>query len=649
MCGTIVLRRSGIGGQMIYTTQFDISALMITLVILFYFIYKNTIKSQQNILFLGLIVCALVSNISDLISIYAISYSENVPIWFQYFINEVYLASFSGTAVVYLLYIICLTTQKRMSLLYKIRIFLPYVVLFILVFSSDVTGYIFYLDEQGKYCHGKAFILMYICAFYYMISALIYSIVGLKKIGKAKFNTIIFFTISILLSIAIQMMFEGLLIIQFMISVSVLVLYLSLENPENYMDRILHIFNNKAFIEVFNVYTATKKKFVILGIEIGGIKYINENLGVIAGNTVMREIASFFKSVAGRKNVFHMSGSQFVIMSSDQSIEWDDIIDRISDRFSGVFECSGMEITLAVNMCIFSYPEVVSNMEDAIDLLEYSFKHAKEIGGSRIVHGDKELLAKGKRETQIIYMLGKAIKEDGFCVHYQPIYSVEKGKYTTAEALVRFKDSDIGFVSPEEFIPIAEKNGMIVRIGEIVFEKVCKFYKENNLEEKGIENIHFNLSVVECMQQRLHEKIKNIMDKYQLDSSKISLEITETAAVTSREILINNMNQLIDRGFKFSMDDYGTGFSNTSTLIAYPFDEIKIDKSIVWSAMEDEKAMIAFKHNVAMIKDLDFKIVAEGVETKEQAKMLGELGCDYFQGYYYSKPVGEEEFMSLID
>ena len=634
---------------MIYTTQFDISALMITLVILFYFIYKNTIKSQQNTLFLGLIICALVSNISDLISIYSISNPGRFPRWFEYFINEFYLVSFCGTAVVYLAYIICLTSSKTLSLFDKIRIYLPYAVLFISIYSTGQTGFIFYFDKEGQYCHGKGFILMYICAFYYMISALVYSIAGLKKIGKAKFNTIIFFTNAILLSIAMQMFFKGLLISQFMTSVSVLILYLSLENPENYIDRILHIYNNKAFIEVFKVYTRKKKKFVLLGIEIGGIKYINENLGVLEGNRVMRETASFFKSVAGRKNVFHLSGSQFLIMSNDQNMDWNNVVDRISDRFSDAFECSGMEISLDVNMCLFSYPQVVSNLEDAIDLLEYSLKYAKETGGSGIVYGDKELLAKGKRETQIVYMLGKAIKEDGFCVHYQPIYSVEKGRYTTAEALVRFKESDIGFVSPEEFIPIAEKNGMIVRIGEIVFEKVCKFYKENHLEEKGIENIHFNLSVVECMQQKLHEKIENIMDKYQLDSSKISLEITETAAVTSREILINNMNQLIDRGFKFSMDDYGTGFSNTSTLIAYPFDEIKIDKSIVWSAMEDEKAMIAFKHSVAMIKDLDFKIVAEGVETKEQAKMLGDLGCDYFQGYYYSKPVSEDDFMSLID
>ena len=634
---------------MIYTTQFDISALMITLVILFYFIYKNTIKSQQNTLFLWLIICALVSNISDLISIYSISNPGRFPRWFEYFINEFYLVSFCGTAVVYLAYIICLTSSKTLSLFDKIRIYLPYAVLFISIYSTGQTGFIFYFDKEGRYCHGKGFILMYICAFYYMISALVYSIAGLKKIGKAKFNTIIFFTNAILLSIAMQMFFKGLLISQFMTSVSVLILYLSLENPENYMDRILHIYNNKAFIEVFKVYTRKRKKFVLLGIEIGGIKYINENLGVLEGNRVMRETASFFKSVAGRKNVFHLSGSQFLIMSNDQNMDWNNVVDRISDRFSDAFECSGMEISLDVNMCLFSYPQVVSNLEDAIDLLEYSLKYAKETGGSGIVYGDKELLAKGKRETQIVYMLGKAIKEDGFCVHYQPIYSVEKGRYTTAEALVRFKESDIGFVSPEEFIPIAEKNGMIVRIGEIVFEKVCKFYKENHLEEKGIENIHFNLSVVECMQQKLHEKIENIMDKYQLDSSKISLEITETAAVTSREILINNMNQLIDRGFKFSMDDYGTGFSNTSTLIAYPFDEIKIDKSIVWSAMEDEKAMIAFKHSVAMIKDLDFKIVAEGVETKEQAKMLGDLGCDYFQGYYYSKPVSEDDFMSLID
>ena len=634
---------------MIYTTQFDISALMITLVILFYFIYKNTIKSQQNTLFLGLIICALVSNISDLISIYSISNPGRFPRWFEYFINEFYLVSFCGTAVVYLAYIICLTSSKTLSLFDKIRIYLPYAVLFISIYSTGQTGFIFYFDKEGQYCHGKGFILMYICAFYYMISALVYSIAGLKKIGKAKFNTIIFFTNAILLSIAIQMFFKGLLISQFMTSVSVLILYLSLENPENYIDRILHIYNNKAFIEVFKVYTRKRKKFVLLGIEIGGIKYINENLGVLEGNRVMRETASFFKSVAGRKNVFHLSGSQFLIMSNDQNMDWNNVVDRISDRFSDAFECSGMEISLDVNMCLFSYPQVVSNLEDAIDLLEYSLKYAKETGGSGIVYGDKELLAKGKRETQIVYMLGKAIKEDGFCVHYQPIYSVEKGRYTTAEALVRFKESDIGFVSPEEFIPIAEKNGMIVRIGEIVFEKVCKVYKENHLEEKGIENIHFNLSVVECMQQKLHEKIENIMDKYQLDSSKISLEITETAAVTSREILINNMKQLIDRGFKFSMDDYGTGFSNTSTLIAYPFDEIKIDKSIVWSAMEDEKAMIAFKHSVAMIKDLDFKIVAEGVETKEQAKMLGDLGCDYFQGYYYSKPVSEDDFMSLID
>ena len=124
---------------MIYTTQFDISALMITLVILFYFIYKNTIKSQQNTLFLWLIICALVSNISDLISIYSISNPGRFPRWFEYFINEFYLVSFCGTAVVYLAYIICLTSSKTLSLFDKIRIYLPYAVLFISIYSTGQT------------------------------------------------------------------------------------------------------------------------------------------------------------------------------------------------------------------------------------------------------------------------------------------------------------------------------------------------------------------------------------------------------------------------------------------------------------------------------------------------------------------------------
>ena len=167
--------------------------------------------------------------------------------------------------------------------------------------------------------------------------------------------------------------------------------------------------------------------------------------------------------------------------------------------------------------------------------------------------------------------------------------------------------------------------------------------------EKGIDHIHVNLSVVQCMQERLAQNFLDILEENQLPCKRINLEVTETAAVVSSECLSMNMNKLVEKGIQFALDDYGTGFSNATSLIEYPYQTIKIDKGVVWAAMENENAMKVLTHSVAMIKSLKMDIVAEGVETMEQAEQLGQMGCDYFQGFYYSKPLRQEEFTSLLN
>ncbi|MDE7087325.1 MAG: EAL domain-containing protein, partial [Clostridia bacterium] len=174
------------------------------------------------------------------------------------------------------------------------------------------------------------------------------------------------------------------------------------------------------------------------------------------------------------------------------------------------------------------------------------------------------------------------------------------------------------------------------------------FIRERKLWEMGIENVHVNLSVVQCMQESLHEVLIQIMDEYALNYKMIHLEMTESAAVASEETLKSNMQKLIEKGISFALDDYGTGFSNTVTMMKYPFKLIKLDKSMVWSASDSEKAMSLLKHTINMIKDMNMEIVAEGVETAAQANMLAKMGCDYFQGYYYSRPVNSENFIKTL-
>ena len=195
---------------------------------------------------------------------------------------------------------------------------------------------------------------------------------------------------------------------------------------------------------------------------------------------------------------------------------------------------------------------------------------------------------------------------------------------------------------------LAEKTGIILRIGEFVFESVCKTLSEINLEECGIEKIDVNLSVTQCMQEILAEQILTIRKMYKVPTSVINMEITETAMAHTPEVLLKNIQKLVDAGIEFSLDDYGSGYSNMNYMLSIPFSMIKIDKGIVWTAAKNERAYLALKSTISMISDLGMSVLAEGVETEEQAKWLTELGCDYLQGFYFAKPMPKQEFITLM-
>lgn len=182
----------------------------------------------------------------------------------------------------------------------------------------------------------------------------------------------------------------------------------------------------------------------------------------------------------------------------------------------------------------------------------------------------------------------------------------------------------------------------------MIFEKVCRFISEHNLRETSIEYIEVNVSVVQCMQQDFVETLNDIMQYYHVKPEQINLEVTETAAVNSVSVLQENIEKLHRQGISFSLDDYGSGYATIGYIHRLPFRIIKLDKLMVWDAFENERAGITLKYTVGMLKELKVHIVAEGVETKEQQARLSSIGCDYLQGWYYSKAIPENEFADLI-
>ena len=422
-----------------------------------------------------------------------------------------------------------------------------------------------------------------------------------------------------------------------------------MQNPLEYMDVQTGVYNRNLFKKVINGKLFKKEDFSLLCAQIEGLSYINEKFSLHSGNILLKQISSFLLSLDKSAGVYRISNRQFVLIvpkASDLSL----LSYKILERFAQSFYLSN--INLSVNLwtylCCIQSSKNISSISDVFDIIDYSLKQAKEQKKNSLIYASTESLEKRHREMEVAQAISNAIRKSSFQVYFQPIFSVKENKYTNMEALVRLIDDNIGFVPPDEFIPIAERNGDILTIGEIVLEKVCGFVEQYHPEDFGIRAIHVNLSVVQCMQENISSRLLNIIDKYQIPHKLIDFEITETTADNTSGALYKIMKDFNERGIHFSLDDFGTGYSNQSNIMQYPYSIVKIDKSMVWACDSNPKALISLKHTIAMIKDLEMSALAEGVETERHLEFLKEIGVEYLQGYYFSHPLPVVDLIPVI-
>lgn len=636
-----------------YIIHYDVAALLVTFTVMLHYYSKRTIHTGMTRIFTFMMAAVTISNLLDLITVYTISRVEFVPLWLNIFLNMVYLIFFNSVTVIYCVYVVAAVGENRLATLQNyLLLTIPFAIDVLLILTTPFTKLVFYFTEDGIYMHGSGLAIMYAIAVYYVVLALVNTILNHKKLSESQKLTVVCYTVGSIITMILQIVVQGLLIAQLAMSLVVLLIYMSLENPDDFTDKHLAILNRHAFTEILTSYLRSGREFEIMGVQIGGIGYLRNVVGLSNTNGLMKMIAEFLESIAGHhRKIFYIDQNRFMIMGDGSNQRWDMFTQVLRKRFSKPFQFENMEFSLDVALSVLPNKEHegITQADELIHMMEISLQEAEESGAELFVISSDKVLEKGRREGELIHIMKDALRNHEFEVYYQPIYSVKSKRYTAAEALIRLKNDTLGYISPEEFIPLAEQHGLIIDIGEFVFREVCRFMSEHDMWERGIEYIDVNLSVVQCMQENLHEQLIGIMDEYRLPHSSINLEITETAAVMSAETLRNNMSHLMERGVNFSLDDYGTGFSNTASIIEYPFHTIKLDKSMLWSATDSEKAMCALEHMIGMIKSMQMEVVCEGVETSDQATALEHMGCDYFQGYYYSKPVSSDDFVSVLE
>ena len=634
---------------MYYIVEYEFAAIVLSLAVLFSFFRKKLVNTRLTRVFCMLIINVLMTTVID---VFAIRLHRNIferNLWFLYAIDEIYYLFISSYS---LIFYDCIRTALSGNIIRtkfkRFRYYVPIAGALILILSTPWTHAIFYFDEELQFVKGWGYQLLYLVAAIYFLSA-VYKIILLRKEASVTQRvTVYFYITACVASVVIQTLIPGLIITGFIASISTMMCFLSLVNPTNYFDKETDLLNITAFRDVFEQNRFRNKTFRIIGIQIIGIRFLVETIGVEKKTEILRLFAAKLKTACGKYQLYRVSGSRINIYIPDDDKIEKKIIENVHKVFSESVRMGDFRISLTEHIAIFKYPDDAQEITDVEELIRASLHTIYDEEPFTVIHVQKDVLAKKNRELQILQVMKKAVRRGDFYVVYQPIYSFEQGRFTTAEALVRLENDELGEVSPEEFIPIAEQNGMILQIGEFVFETVCRFVLHQKLWEKGIEYIHVNLSVIQCMQEKLAEQLFQIMDLYNLDYRYINLEVTESAAIASSDVLLTNMNKLIERNMNFSLDDFGTGFSNTATLIKYPFHSIKLDKGMVWEAMHNKKAEIILKNTIEMVKMLNMEIVAEGAETPEQVERLREMGVDFVQGFYYSKPISRDDFLQLL-
>lgn len=423
-----------------------------------------------------------------------------------------------------------------------------------------------------------------------------------------------------------------------------------------YYDPLTDLPNRTYLIErlrlLFELKIEISNKYYILFIDLRRFKNINNRLGHAVGDKVLVMIGKRLQRLVKLEDtVARLGGDVFAVILNDLKSAEDAIryAKKISQKLSEPFSTQGHKIFVEVNIGISPFELEHEKPEDILRDADIAMQYSKEKGSNYALF-DKDLRARVLETIKLESNLRFALDKNELSMNYQPIVSLADGELIGFEALLRWHHPIFGFVSPAQFIPIAEDSGLIIPITEWILSETSSQISSWQRISPNYQKlmVSVNISGKHISQDGLIETVENALKTSHLSTSSLKLEITESTAMEDAERTIKILTELKDLGTQLSIDDFGTGYSSLNYLHRLPFDTLKIDRSFVYSVGENGENSEILQTIISLAKNLKMKVIAEGIETESQLRLLRNLGCDYGQGYLISKPLPKNEIETLL-
>ena len=591
-------------------------------------------------------VCLLVLSADvflDIMSCVFLDNSNKIPIVVCEIVTELYyvcqvLASYLLFAYVFY----SVGKSLKYSPIYLLTI-VPSAIIVLLVLTNSIHHWIFEFTPTASgvydFYHGPLFFSLYIATGSSLLASALYTLVFRKKLPQ-RLITVLYSIIGLVLTCnIIQAIQPAYILSGVSYTLSMIFAIVSVNDPDEKVDRISNAFNNEAFIDYINNQRLERqsKYYIIFDIESFGM--FTEAFGTLYSNILLSEVRRFIESVNKRTYIFKTQESRFVLLNKTKE-EQMEMLEAIKSRFASPFHIKNKSLNVSVNLFYFKNNDTFKNSDSYNDFINRTVT-TLNFRDSHYIELDDQFMKRINRDRRIKEILEDCLqKKQGLYMVYQPIYDIADNCFDHFEALIRLDNDELGYVGPGEFIPIAESFGLANEIDLFVLEETCAFLERN----PEINLLEVNVSCAEFFNNPSDIFLK-IINAHKVDPKRICFEITETIAEKYQNKTREFMNDLGQYGVKFAMDDFGSGYSNIARFISLPFSIAKLDKTLL---RQEGNVSIFLDSAIKLFKNLNIPIVVEGVENKEQLEYAKTKAIDFIQGYYFTKPLKEEDLISFL-
>ena len=573
----------------------------------------------------------------DVTSVFFIVNKEFIPIYFVNFICKCYLISLVvvGYSGFNYLMVDLYRKQEQKTLFNVSTALLMLYIISIIIAKIDI-----FYDGDKLYTYNNAVNITYFGALSFIILTISSIFIFSKQLNRKRRKAILLWMFIWTISALIQLAHNELLLVGFTTAIGLLIVFSELENPSAYINKETGLFNSEMLRLLISEKLYSRESFY-------GFSFILEYNAIDFSIESEKEFTialTDFLSILPNTLVFNNEKNVYTLYVKD-----DDTLNSVFERVNNYiqFVLREKEPSISVSYIVLEDYSVIKSLNDAVNL--YQFAKLNNRKKDNITMVDEALVDSLRERENIKQDILLALNKNRIVTFYQPIYDTRTKTFTSAEALVRMIDIDGNIVSPSKFIPIAEESGLIIEIGERVFSNVCEFLNNHDTERLGVKYIEVNLSVLQCEQYNLFNKFRSIMKENNVTSEQINLEITETLQLNPSYASKKNIKDFNSSGISFSLDDFGTGSSNLNYITSMPVSIIKFDYTMTQNYFKNHKTKVIFEHIIPMAKNLNLEIVCEGIETEEQFNVMCDFGIEHIQGYYFSKPLSENNYIEFLE